>query len=127
MLTAIFPYNRQAEGRRMIRDCRTADDFALLIERSKEKPQVLLKHSSKCHISKAALAEFKLLEDKVDGAELWQVRVVENGEISAIIADTTGTEHRSPQVILFRYGKPVWNASHFDINCDSILNAIEEI
>jgi bacillithiol system protein YtxJ len=35
--------------------------------------------------------------------------------LSQLIAARSGVEHESPQVIIFRRGTPIWNASHQDI------------
>ena len=35
--------------------------------------------------------------------------------LSQQIAARSGVEHESPQVIIFRRGTPIWNASHQDI------------
>ena len=36
-------------------------------------------------------------------------------EISRELANLTGVRHETPQVIVLRDGKAVWNASHFDV------------
>ena len=40
--------------------------------------------------------------------------------LSQLIAARSGVEHESPQVIIFRRGAPVWNASHHDITTDAL-------
>jgi bacillithiol system protein YtxJ len=35
----------------------------------------------------------------------------------------TGVVHQSPQVIFFRDGKPVWNASHNSVTRDRLMEA----
>jgi len=40
--------------------------------------------------------------------------------LSQQIAARSGVEHESPQVIIFRCGTPVWNASHHDITTDAL-------
>jgi bacillithiol system protein YtxJ len=40
--------------------------------------------------------------------------------LSQQIAARSGVEHESPQVIIFRRGTPVWNASHQDITAAAL-------
>jgi bacillithiol system protein YtxJ len=40
--------------------------------------------------------------------------------LSQLIAARSGVQHESPQVIIFRRGTPVWNASHCDITTDTL-------
>ena len=46
-------------------------------------------------------------------------------EISREVEKLTGVRHESPQVILLRDGKAVWDASHFDVNAASVSLALE--
>jgi bacillithiol system protein YtxJ len=54
------------------------------------------------------------------------VEVQRDREISRQIEQRTGLRHESPQVILLRRGKAVWDASHFDIKASSVLAAVQE-
>jgi bacillithiol system protein YtxJ len=40
--------------------------------------------------------------------------------LSQLIAARSGVQHESPQVIIFRRGTPVWNASHYNITTDAL-------
>lgn len=40
--------------------------------------------------------------------------------LSQQIAARAGVEHESPQVIIFRRGTPIWNASHQDITAAAL-------
>ena len=42
-------------------------------------------------------------------------------DVSQFVAEHTGIEHESPQVIIFRHGKAIGNASHDDISADFIV------
>jgi len=105
-------------------ECRTPDDFAALLETSLKKPVFLLKHSTRCPISRAAFSEFKQIQADSTGAEFWQVMALGIRDLSAAIAESTGIDHGSPQAILFRGGKAVWNASHYDIDVESMHKAL---
>jgi bacillithiol system protein YtxJ len=47
-------------------------------------------------------------------------------DVSDEIARRSGVRHQSPQAILLREGKPVWDASHIGITVDSLLAAIKQ-
>lgn len=110
----------------MITDCKNENDFKNLLAKSKEKPQMLLKHSTSCPVSRTAMAEFRRLATTNGEADLSVVLVIETRPLSAWIAEQTGVTHESPQVILLRDGEAVWSASHHHIDLDSMKAAIEE-
>ncbi len=46
-------------------------------------------------------------------------------EISRELANLTGVRHETPQVIVLKDGKAVWNASHFDVTAGDVAKAVE--
>ena len=90
-----------------------------LLSDSKQKAVILFKHSNACPISARAYREM----EKLDGVNLLEVQAAP--EISREVEKMTGVRHESPQVILMRDGKAVWNASHFDVNAASVSRALE--
>ena len=42
--------------------------------------------------------------------------------LSQMIAARSGVQHESPQVIIFRRGTPIWNASHQDITAAALAH-----
>ena len=91
-----------------------------LITNSKDKPIVIFKHSNACGISAAAYREMEKLESEVNLLEVQSAR-----DVSRELADMTGIRHETPQVIVFKDGKAVWNASHFDVKAGAVLKAVE--
>jgi bacillithiol system protein YtxJ len=91
-----------------------------LITDSKAKPVVIFKHSNSCGISSAAYREMEKLEAQVNLLEVQSAR-----DVSRELATITGIRHETPQVIVFRDGKAVWNASHFDVKAGAVLKALE--
>src|SRR5688572_32150172 len=75
-----------------------------LITDSKAKPVVIFKHSNACGISAAAYREMEKLEGQVNLLEAQSAR-----DVSRELADLTGIRHETPQVIVFKDGKAVWN------------------
>ena len=91
-----------------------------LLTDSKSKPIVIFKHSNACGISSAAYREMEKLENPVNLLEVQSAR-----DVSRELADLTGIRHETPQVIVLKDGKAVWNASHFDVKAGAVLKALE--
>ncbi|HEY9500904.1 MAG TPA: bacillithiol system redox-active protein YtxJ [Pyrinomonadaceae bacterium] len=91
-----------------------------LISDSKQKTILVFKHSSACGVSARAYRELEKLEGQVN---LLEVQAVP--DLSRELESLTGVRHETPQVILLRDGKAVWNASHFDVNVASVSKALE--
>ena len=99
------------------------DDHATLeslITDSKQKPVIVFKHSNACSISARAYREMEKLEGQVNILEVQSAR-----EVSRELANLTGIRHETPQVIILRDGKAVWNASHFDVKAADVMKAVE--
>ena len=61
--------------------------------------------------------------EKLDGVNILEVQSAR--AISNEVADLTGIRHETPQVIILRDGKAVWNASHFDVVAADVMKAVE--
>ena len=90
-----------------------------LLTDSTRKPVIVFKHSNACSISARAYREMQKLAD-VNILEVQSARAVSNE-----VANLTGIRHETPQVIIFRDGKAVWNASHFDVVAADVMKAVE--
>ena len=95
--------------------------FNELLERSKERPVVIFKHSLTCPVSAAAYDQMS----KFDG-EVTLVEVQMAPELSSSIENRLGIAHQSPQVIVLRKGQVTWNASHWGVNADAVSKAVAE-
>jgi bacillithiol system protein YtxJ len=96
------------------------DDLDTLLDDSKLRPVVVFKHSTACPISAAAYREMEKFEGDVSLVVVQTAR-----DVSRELASITGIRHESPQVLVLRDGKAVWNASHFQIKADTVARAIE--
>ena len=91
-----------------------------LISNSNSRPVVIFKHSNSCPISAVAYREMEDLDGDVSLIEVQSAR-----DVSLEIASRTGVRHESPQVIILRDGKAVWNASHFDVKARDVAAAVQ--
>jgi bacillithiol system protein YtxJ len=98
-------------------DDRTALDN--LFAYSETKPVIVFKHSNACPFSSRAYREMEQFEGQVN------ILVVQSArEVSRELANLTGVRHETPQVIVLRDGKPVWDASHFDVKAAALADAV---
>jgi monothiol bacilliredoxin len=89
-----------------------------LLRASNEHPVLVFKHSNSCGISSRAYREM----EQLDGVNLLEVQTAR--ELSNEVAATTGVEHETPQVILLRNGKAVWNTSHYGVKAGAVSEAL---
>lgn len=86
---------------------------------SKTRPVIVFKHSNSCSISSRAYREMEQFDGDVN------ILVVQSArDISRELANLTGVRHETPQVIILRDGKAVWDASHFDVNAAAVADAL---
>ncbi len=80
---------------------------------SYEKPVVLFKHSTRCSISRFALKRFDAEYDFSEEQMNWYLLDLLNyRDLSNEIARRYNIEHQSPQIIIIRNGKAVFDTSH---------------
>ncbi|MCC6142484.1 MAG: bacillithiol system redox-active protein YtxJ [Candidatus Hydrogenedentes bacterium] len=104
----------------------TQDELAQAIEHSHREPVFIFKHSTSCPISSAAHQRVrKYIEQAGENAPaFYLVKVIESRPVSNEIAQRLGVTHQSPQLILVRDGKRVWDRSHGAIDAASIDAAL---
>lgn len=100
-------------------------DLEQILERSKTDRVLIFKHSTQCSISSEVYQEFKRFADSAQDLPCGLVLVIENRELSNAIASRLGIRHESPQAIVVKDGRPVWNSSHWSITTDSLTEALK--
>ena len=83
---------------------------------SNQKPVVIFKHSTRCSISRMALKQFENEFDLADKVDVYFLDLLEHRDISTEIATRFNVVHQSPQLLLIKDGKSVYNVSHSDID-----------
>ncbi|MFV8391933.1 bacillithiol system redox-active protein YtxJ [Flavobacterium sp. LB2P6] len=83
---------------------------------SNEKPVAIFKHSTRCSVSRMALKQFENEFDNADKVTPYFLDLIAHRNISNAIADQFGVTHQSPQLILIKDGKAIYNVSHSDID-----------
>lgn len=90
-----------------------------------ENPDSVVFKIGICHKNQVA---FALLEAHLEGRKdlpLGIIDVVRSREASQRIAERTGIIHESPQVVLFREGRAVFDRDNWDITSASLAEALE--
>ncbi len=95
------------------------------IAESLERPVLLFKHSRTCGVSCEALDQLHshLERGGVDAAYK-MITVQSHRVVSDGAARRLGVRHETPQAILLRDGRPVWNASHFRITAAELSRVL---
>ncbi|OXB21755.1 thioredoxin family protein [Flavobacterium tructae] len=126
-LNSIFGNSESADAPKSNVNWTQLTDVAQLMEIeaiSNEKPVVIFKHSTRCSISRMALKQFEreyALEDTV-GA--YFLDLIAYRDVSNEIASRFNVYHESPQLILIRNGKAVYDVSHSDIDAEALKSKI---
>ena len=103
-------------------------NLATAIEQSSIKPIFLFKHSTRCPVSFSADSEYRsCAADHDNGTLFYHLDLIKHRDISDAMTKEFSIPHQSPQAILIRNGKAVWNASHSSITRESLGKALAEI
>ena len=93
-----------------------------IVKASNDKPVLVFKHSTRCSISRMALKQFEQDFDWHDAITLYFLDLLAYREISNEIANRFGVVHQSPQILLIKNRKSVFDASHSDIDATVLKN-----
>lgn len=103
------------------------DDLEKVWTASKEKPVLLFKQSTTCPISAEAFNQYQsFLEESDADLSAYFVKVRETREVSNQITEDLDVRHQSPQILLVKDEKSVWDASHTSITAFNIKQAIKD-
>jgi bacillithiol system protein YtxJ len=92
-------------------------------EKSTTRPQLIFKHSTRC--STSALVKSRLERNQPpDSIDFYYLDLISYRHVSNKVADAFNIHHESPQVLLIRNGKCVYEESHMGISMDEIVDAV---
>jgi bacillithiol system protein YtxJ len=91
---------------------------------SNEKPVVIFKHSTRCSISRMALKQFEREFDLNETVDAYFLDLIAHRDISNEIANRFNVYHESPQLILIKNGKAVYDVSHSDIDAIALKEKV---
>lgn len=95
----------------------TIEEWDDILNKSAEKDQVILKHSTTCPISTNALDEYNdyLQDQPNENIDYTMVKVRESRPVSNKIEEDLGVKHESPQIIYIQNKAKYWSASHWSV------------
>ena len=99
----------------------TIEQLEQIKEESRSQPVLIYKHSTRCSISSMALDRLERSWSKeLDTVKAYYLDLITYREISNAIAKEFGIYHESPQAILIKDGKAIYDASHMSISTSAI-------
>lgn len=105
---------------RFLRTPQDVDDFLA------QNPQAVVFKAGTCHKTQETFSEVQpLLEERPD-LPLGVVRVVEARPASNRVAEVAGLRHESPQLILFKDGRAVFDRDNWNITGEAVAAALGE-
>jgi bacillithiol system protein YtxJ len=95
------------------------EQLSTIGEKSKQIPQVIFKHSTRCSISSVAKSR---LEKGTPPANIdfYYLDLITYRKLSEAVAQTFKVYHESPQILLISNGECVYDESHMGINMREI-------
>jgi len=91
----------------------------------KDNPAAAIYKAGTCHKTSEMFQHVESQLDPRDDLPLGIIRVVEARKASNHVAEMTGIRHESPQLLLFKEGKAVYDRDNWDITPESIAEALE--
>lgn len=100
------------------------EELNQVIEQSNQTPILIFKHSTRCSISSMALNRLERAWSDKDSEKVtpYYLDLISHRDVSNNIAETLGIMHESPQAIVLKDGKAIYNASHMSINHGDIIS-----
>lgn len=94
--------------------------------KSGEKPVLIFKHSTRCSVSGMAWDRLKRNWKKEDSEKVipYFLDLIRHRDVSNQIEKEFSVYHESPQIIIVKSGKAVYNNSHMGINYGDIMGRV---
>jgi len=79
-----------------------------------------------CHKTPSAFEHVQAQFEERDDLPLGIIRVVEARAASNHVESITGVRHESPQLLLFKDGKPVFDRDNWDITAEAVAEGLQD-
>lgn len=102
------------------------DQIDKIEKESFERPVVIFKHSISCGLS--AMARYQLERDwdfSDEELSFYYLDLINYRSVSNEVADRFGIIHQSPQIIVLKDGKAVYNTSHHKISIPDLRQGLD--
>ena len=101
----------------------TESQLQEIIDLSKNTPQVIFKHSTRCSISSMALNRMEQA-DQPANIDFYYLDLIQYRPISQQIAEIFSVYHESPQVLLIKEGNCTYSETHMGISMDELIDQV---
>jgi len=98
----------------------TETQWQQILENSKQRLQLVYKHSTRCSISSVVKSRLERANAPA-GLDFYFLDLISFRSVSNKIAEDMRVIHESPQVLLIKDGECIYNESHTGINMDDIV------
>jgi len=96
------------------------DQLQKIVVKSQEKPQVICKYSSCCHLSEIVFQ--RLQKNCCPGdVDFHFLDLTNYNPISEKVSEVFGVSHQSPQILVINEGQCIFHESHPEISLEGIL------
>lgn len=111
----------QDQSKSLWKKIESEKDLDSAVEKSSKQKVLIFKHSTRCFISKTVLKNFeKQMQDSDKDYAYYFLDLLAHRPISNEIESRFDVVHQSPQLIVLENGKAVKNASHHNIDLETI-------
>lgn len=121
----LFGFNKSKQDKLPWESLEQITDISKYVERSKEVPVLIYKHSTRCGVSSMALnrIESEWTAQKSE-CELVFLDLIAFRSVSNAVSEELKVQHQSPQAILLKGGEVVYHASHSGIDVQHMLSLL---
>lgn len=95
------------------------DQLEEIRSKSSEKTQVIFKHSTRCAVSSMAKSRLERSSAPED-VDFYYLDLIAHRKLSSVVAEDFDVWHESPQVLVIKNGKCVYDESHSAIKMEDI-------
>ena len=103
------------------KDISKEQELSDIMKASRQKVQVIYKHSSRCATSYFALKNIESISPVgQEQADFFMVDVIGQRPLSMYIADALGIRHESPQLFVIKHEEVIWHGSHHQVQAETL-------
>ena len=98
-------------------------------QESEKRPVLIFKHSTRCSISSMAIDRLarSWKDEEMNRHDLYYLDLIAFRDISNRIEEMFQVPHQSPQVLIIKDGRCIYDNSHMGINYKEIRNKLAEV
>lgn len=99
----------------------TTDDLDAVVDLSYQQTCLIFKHSIRCSLSAVAKHRLETAWDFEDQQlKPFFLDLINYRDLSNLVADRFAVQHESPQVLMIKEGRCIYDTSHLDITVEEL-------